>query len=294
MSDIVDINSTPRAPTASASSRRPRRWDTGQMAVHFVLLIMTLVTVMPFVWLVFASFKTYSDLMNNPGLPQAWVLGNYDEVINKTNFFRAIWNSIVVAGSRVLVVCVTSLAAGYVFAKYHFPGRDLLFVALLTSMMVPLATLLLPLYVTLSDLSLLNSLTGLIAVSMISTFGIFFLRQSIRTISDDYIDAARIDGAGEFWILLQVILPLSRAPLAALAVFTFLGTWDDFLFPSIVLTDQTVQTLPLVLAGLQSLYWDRYELYAAGAMMTVVPVMVLYSLMQKQFVRGITMGGIKG
>jgi len=126
-----------------------------------------------------------------------------------------------------------------------------------------------------------------------STFGIFMMRQFMESIPNDLIDAGRIDGAGEWWIFTRLILPLATAPLAALAVFTFLGTWDGFLWPLVVLTSPQNQTLPLVLAGLRSLYWSRYELYAAGSMLTVLPVMILYAIASKQFVRGIAMTGLK-
>ncbi|MHB1296754.1 MAG: carbohydrate ABC transporter permease [Anaerolineae bacterium] len=161
-------------------------------------------------------------------------------------------------------------------------------------MMVPFAVLLIPLYITLKDLGLLGKLTSLIAVAVFSTFGTFLLRQAIMGIPNELIEAARIDGAGEIWIFARLIIPLSRSPLAALAVFTFLGSWDDFLFPSLILQNPNAKTLPLVLAGLRSQYWDRYELYCAGSLLTVAPVMLLYAVMQQQFIRGIALTGIKG
>jgi multiple sugar transport system permease protein len=290
------VETTPQRERAGVRLARTSRLRLGpaQLVAHGFLIVVTITILMPFVWLVLGSFKTYADLTSNQGLPRPWTLANYYEIFSRTNIALAILNSVIVSVGRVIFVCITSVTVGYVFAKYRFPGRELLFGILLSTLMVPFAVILVPLYVTLSELKLLNSLTGLIAVSIYSTFGIFFLRQTIRDISNDYIEAARIDGASELWILLRIILPLSKTALSALAVFTFLFSWDDFLFPSIVLTDPNIKTLPLVLAGLRALYWDRYELYAAGSMLTVVPVMVLYALMQKQFVRGITMGGVKG
>lgn len=285
---------TPRTAAALPGRRRPR---FGQLASHAVLIIMTVGVLLPFFWMALGSLKTYDDLLNSAWtLPNPWTLDNYAEIFSQTNFSVAFLNSVIMAGARVVLVCVTSVAVGYVFAKYRFPGRDFLFLALLATMMVPFAAVLVPLYLTLGDLHLLNGrngLIGLIAVGAYSAFGIFLLRQFIRDIPDSFIDAARIDGASELWVLRRIIVPLSRAPLAALAIFTFLWSWDDFLFPSIVLSDPSVRTLPLALAGLKSLYWERYELYSAGAMVTVVPVMILYLFMQRHFVRGLTMGGVK-
>ncbi|MCL5997237.1 MAG: carbohydrate ABC transporter permease [Chloroflexi bacterium] len=278
--------------TRSLPARKPRI-DFGQTVAHGVLILFSLAAVMPFVWMFLGSFKTYTDLASNSGLPNPWIWDNYVTIMSRASFPQAFLNSVLVAVPRVVLGCFTSVAVAYVFAKYKFPGQNVLFTLLLSTMMVPFVVVLIPLYITLSDLGMVNQLTSLIIIAVFSTFGTFLLRQSIRDIPNELIEAARIDGAGEIWIFSQVILPLSTSPLAALAIFTFLGSWDDFLFPGIILTTPTVKTLPLVLAGLRGLFWDRYELFAAGSMMTVAPVMLLYAIMQKQFVRGIALTGMK-
>ena len=272
---------------------RERVPGLGQFLAHLFLLLVVLSNVMPFVWMALGSFKTYPDLANNPWWPNPWTWTNYAAIVSRANFLQAFLNSVLVAAPRVALSCVTSAAVGYVFAKYRFPGRDLLFTLLLSTMMVPFVVVLIPLYITLADLRLVNSLTALVVIAVFSTIGTFILRQSIRDIPDDLIEAARIDGAGELWIFSRIVLPLSTGPLAALAIFTFLFSWDDFMFPSIILTDPAVKTLPLVLAGLRSLFWQRYELAAAGSMLTVMPVMLLYAIMQRNFVRGIALTGLK-
>ena len=275
-------------------TRRPHlRLNLGQIAAHTVLIVVVIANLLPFVWMALGSFKTYGDLTNNPWWPNPWTIENYNKLPARQNFAQAFLNSIMVTVPRVLLACFTSVAVAYVFAKYRFPGRDLLFTLLLSTIMVPFVVSLIPLYVTLSDLKMINKLSSLIAIAIFSTTGTFILRQSISDIPDDLLDAARIDGAGEIWIYARLIVPLSRGPLAALAIFTFLGSWDDYLFPSLVLTDPAVKTLPLVLAGMRSIYWDRYELFAAGAMLTVVPVMILYAALLGQFIRGITLTGLK-
>lgn len=281
-------------PTTATHGRR--RWPrASQIAIHAILVISAAVVLIPFVWMVLGSFKTYPDLVNRPNrLPSPWTLASYQEIFSLADFGPAFVNSIIVAVARTALACGTSLVVGYVFAKYRFWGRDVLFAALLCTMLIPFPAIMVALYLRLASLNLLNTLSALIVVSIFSTFGIFLLRQWISGIPDAYIDAARIDGAGELWIIARIIAPLSAAPLAALAIFTFLGSWDDFLFPTIVLTDPSIRTLPLALAGLKSLFWERYEIFCAGAMITVVPVMIVYSFLQRHFVRGLTMGGMKG
>ncbi len=262
---------------------------------HLVLLILTFTSVMPFVWMFLGSFKTYIEITSSKALlPVSWTLDNYIQITQRIGFARAFLNTTMVAVSITFATLLTSSLAGYVFAKYRFWGRERLFTLLLSTMMVPFAVVLVPLYVTVANLALADKLIGIIITSLCSTFGIFLMRQFMETIPNDLIDAGRIDGAGEWWIFSRVVLPLAKAPLSALAVFTFLGTWDSFLWPLVVLTSPENQTLPLVLAGLRNLYWSRYELYAAGSMLTVLPVMLLYAIASKQFVRGIAMTGIKG
>jgi multiple sugar transport system permease protein len=262
--------------------------------IHAILLAIVFTSVMPFVWMFFGSFKSYVELTSGESLvPLAWTVDNYRAIIFRANFPQAFWNSTLV--SLVVTGCVvlTSAAAAYVFAKYRFWGKEQLFIVILSTMMVPFAVVLVPLYVTIADIGLSNKLGGVIVPVLFSTFGIFLMRQFLEGIPSDLIDAGRIDGASEWWIFSRIIIPLSTAPMAALAVFTFLFNWDNFLWPSVVLTSPRSQTLPLVLAGLRSLYWERYDMWAAGSMLTVAPVMLLYAVAQKQFIRGITMTGLK-
>jgi multiple sugar transport system permease protein len=262
--------------------------------IHAILLAIVFTSVMPFVWMFFGSFKSYVELTSGESLvPQVWTVDNYRAILFRANFPQAFWNSTLV--SLVVTGCVvlTSAAAAYVFAKYRFWGKEQLFIVILSTMMVPFAVVLVPLYVTIADIGLSNKLGGVIVPVLFSTFGIFLMRQFLEGIPSDLIDAGRIDGASEWWIFSRIIIPLSTAPMAALAVFTFLFNWDNFLWPLVVLTSPRSQTLPLVLAGLRSLYWERYDMWAAGSMLTVAPVMLLYAVAQKQFIRGITMTGLK-
>jgi multiple sugar transport system permease protein len=265
-----------------------------QIISHAVLLSMSVLAIFPFIWMIFASFKTFKDLVSSTKiLPEVWTMNNYIEIASRINFPVAFLNSIIAATTVTLFTLFTSAALGYIFAKYRFWGKEKLFLLLLSTLMVPFAVVMVPLYITITGFGLANSLGGIIITGLWSSFGMFMLRQFMETIPSELIDAARIDGASEWRIFGQIILPLSGAPLAALAVFAFLGNWDSYLWPLVVLSSPEKQTLPLVLAGLRNLWWTRYEMWSAGSMLTVVPIMLLYSLASKYFIRGIAMTGLK-
>ncbi len=278
-----------------ASARSVSLVRVGRIFPHLVLLFLTFTSLMPFVWMFFGSFKTYVELTSAKTLlPAHWTFDNYVQITQRVGFPRAFLNTTLVAVAVTLATLLTSSTAGYVFAKYRFWGKEKLFTLLLSTMMVPFAVVLVPLYVTVANLALADKLLGIVVTGLCSTFGIFLMRQFMESIPNDLIDAGRIDGAGEWWIFTRVVLPLAKSSLSALAVFTFLGSWDSFLWPLVVLTSPENQTLPLVLAGLRNLYWSRYEMYAAGSMLTVLPVMIVYIAASKHFVQGIAMTGLKG
>ncbi len=266
-----------------------------QASIHVVLILFALTAILPFLWMVFGSFKGYRELTSSMTLlPQTWTLDNYDQIIGRVNFLNAFRNSLIVAVSITFCTLLTSSATGFVFAKYRFPGKETLFSMILATMMIPFAVVLIPLYIFISDIGAMDQLSGIILPGMWSAFGIFLLRQFMEGVPSELLDAARIDGASEWRIFSQIMVPLSGAPLAALAILTFLGSWDNLLWPSLVLNSPEKQTIPLVLAGLRSLYWSRYDLYMAGSMLTIVPVMIVYLFASKHFIRGIAMTGLKG
>jgi multiple sugar transport system permease protein len=184
--------------------------------------------------------------------------------------------------------------AGYAFAKLRFAGRDRLFHALLTGLVVPAQVGMLPLFLLLKSLGLVNTYWGVIIPSMSSIFGIFLVRQYALGIPDDLLDAARIDGAGERWIFWRVVMPLLKPILVTLALFTFMSTWNDFMWPLIVLSDDRLYTLPVALASLVGEHVQDTELMMAGAVLTVMPVLVLFLALQRAYVRGIVAGSVKG
>lgn len=280
---------------ATSPARRRLRYNlVSQGLMHALLLVLAFLAVAPLVWAIFASLKPFKELVSSRDLlPHTWTLNSYREIFGRAHFLTAFMNTIIVALSVTVATLLTSSAVGYVFAKYHFWGKEKLFMLLLATLMVPFTVVLVPLYITVVRMGLNNHLGGVIVVGLWSTFGIFMMRQFMETIPSELLDSGRIDGASEWRIFAQIVLPLSTAPLAALGVFVFLGSWDNYLWPLIILNSPEKQTLPLVLAGLRSLYWTRYDMWSAGAMLTVLPVMIVYAFASKYFIQGIAMTGMK-
>lgn len=290
---VLTPTGTLDSPRTSGSHRLHRRFE--QITLHVVLLAVSITVVVPFLWLVLGSFKTYQDLVGGHNLlPAQWTLDNYREILERANFITAFMNSVAVSTIATASVVIWSTALGYVFARYRFPGRDAIFALLLSTMMVPFAIVLIPLYLLMAALGLVDSLLGVILPTLIMSFGVFVMRQHIETIPADYLDAARIDGASELRVLLDVVVPLCLPAIAAVTIVAFLGTWDNFFWPSMILNSPDKQTLPIMLAGLRGQgVFQRYDLWLAAAVLTVAPVMLLYSVLSRHFIRGVVLGGLK-
>jgi multiple sugar transport system permease protein len=262
---------------------------------HVILFIACFLAVAPFVWSFFGSFKPFKELISSRDvLPHVWTTAHYEEIINRAHFFDAFKNSVMVSTVITVSCLFTSSTLGYIFAKYRFRGKNLLFGLMVSTLFVPFVVLLVPLYITMGKLGLVDNIGGVVLVGLWTSLGIFMMRQFMSGIPDELIDAARIDGASEWTVFLRVVLPLATAPLAALGILVFLGSWDNFLWPSVILTSPEKQTLPLLLSGLKNLYWSRYDLWSAGSMLTVIPVMIVYLFASKYFIRGVAMTGLKG
>lgn len=272
--------------------RKPIPWD--QVALHLILIIIALTAVLPLVWCVFASFKHFRELLTSTDLlPHVWTLDSYKAVINLNSIWSGFRNTIIVTVSLTAVIVFTSVAAGYVFAKFEFPGKNILFVFLLATMMIPFVVVMIPLFLIITGMGLNDSLGGIIVTGLFSTFGIFMLRQFLFSVPTELLDSGRIDGASEWRIFFQIVIPLATSPMAALGIFVFLGTWNDFLWPSIVLVSQNNQTLPIIMNGLQGLYYTQYDYLITAAVVTVVPLMVAYLFGSRHMIQGIAMTGLK-
>jgi multiple sugar transport system permease protein len=275
---------------------RPRRGLPLGWLWHVVGLAIAAIMLGPFVWMILSSFKSAREIIKVPPqlLPIHWTLNSYQEILEKLPFPRYYLNSMIVSTSVTAIVVVSSSLLGFVFAKYQFWGKDVCFTLILSTLMVPFAVVVVPLYTLVSRMRMLDSYGGLILPICLSSFGIFLMRQFMEGIPTDLVDAARIDGAGDLWIWARIMVPLSMTATSALAVFTFLWSWNLLWWPVMVINSTEMRTLPL---GIVSLAWEngaRFDLAIAGASVAIVPVMVLFALAQKTIVRGVALTGMKG
>jgi ABC-type glycerol-3-phosphate transport system permease component len=268
--------------------------------LHLLLLTGALLTLLPFLWMVLGSFKTTTEIFRLPlvFLPQEWYFQNYVDLFVTRPFAGWYRNSGVIAFVQTLAVLFFSSLAGFGFGKYEFRGRGFLFTVLIASMIIPFGVILIPLYVLVNKLGMLDTYAALIMPFMAPAFGIFMMKQFMSSIPSELLDAARIDGSSEFGIYWRIVVPLLRPALGALAVFTFLGAWNSFLWPLIILRDIGRYTLPVGLATLQALGGGgaktEYGMILAGATLVSLPVITLFLLMQRQFIAGLTLGSVKG
>lgn len=264
------------------------------LATHAALVIGAVVMLAPLIWMVLASFKSLPEILTYPPtiLPKGLQTTNYETVLTQSNYPRYFLNSIIVAVVSVAAILLTSSLAGYAFAKFRFPGRDVLFVLVLATLMIPFQVRVIPLYVLASDLGILNSYAGLVLPSLVDAFGIFLMRQFIQSIPNDLIDAARADGASEIRIFVAIILPLVKPALSALAIFTLITSWESFLWPLLVASSTDLYTLPLGLSQFAGRFFTRVDLQMAASTLTVLPLLIVFLIMQRRFIEGIaTTGG---
>ena len=280
-----------------------RRWlVSGKWVKTLIFLLLAAISFAmfyPFFWLIFSSFKTGADIVRIPVtlLPQKWTLSAYQMVMDPTraNLPIAYMNSIIITTGTVLSVLLTSSMGGFVFARLDFPGRDYLFYFVLSTTMVPFLTLLIPLYIVIRELNLLNSLWGVWVPSIFSSFGIFLCRQFVYGIPRELYDAAKIDGSGDFGIYRNIIVPLTKPVLSALAIFVFLSSFNAYLWPLIVLNDEEKLTLPLIIARMANRFGGTdYQAVMAGSVLVSIPPLIVFLIFQKNFVRGIALTGLKG
>lgn len=266
------------------------------LGIHLLLVAAVCLTLFPLAWMLMASVMPAGEASAYPmsWVPSALSLEHYRALFSRLEVVRYIGNSALIAGAVTLISLVVNSMAGYAFAKLSFPGRERVFRGLVATLVVPGQVTMLPLFMLLKYLGLINSFWGVIVPGMASVFGIFLFRQYALSIPDSLLDAARIDGAGEWRIYRSIVLPLCKPILLTLAVFTFMGTWNDFMWPLVVLTDSRLHTLPVALANLSGEHVQDTELMMAGALLTVLPVIVLYALLQRYYIEGIMVGSIKG
>jgi len=266
------------------------------LAVNLALALTALVTLFPLAWMVSASLMAPGEASTYPPplVPRAPTLANYRLLLAEHGLLRQVANSLVISLLATGLSLAFNLTAGYAFAKLRFAGRERVFRLVLGGLIVPAQVAMLPLFLMLKEMGLVNSYAGALVPWLASVFGIYLVRQYALAIPDEMLEAARIDGAGEVRIFVSVVLPTLKPIIVTLAVLTFLGAWNDFMWPLIVLTDHDVQTLPVALAALSREHVQDAELMMAGAVVTVLPVLLLFLALQRYYVRGLLVGSVKG
>jgi multiple sugar transport system permease protein len=263
--------------------------------VYGLLLAGMLIALVPMLWMVSASFMQTGEASTYPPhfLPRAPTLEHYRALFTRLDLGRYALNSAFVAIVVTLISLFINAAAGYAFAKLRFRGRDRTFRLLATGLVIPVQVSMLPLFLLLKSFHLVNTYAGVIIPTLASIFGIFLVRQYALSIPDDLLDAARVDGAGEWRIFQSIVLPVIRPVLATLSIWTFLASWNDFMWPLIVLSDERRYTLPVALAGLLGEHAQDVELMMSGAVLTVLPVLAVFLMLQRYYVEGVTAGSVK-
>jgi multiple sugar transport system permease protein len=270
---------------------RPR---SGKHLIHYlILLIGAIITVFPFVWMVATAFKPAAEIYNLSLIPAHPTLDNFRKLFHQAPFHRWFLNSLIVASLTTLSVAFFDSLVGYVLAKVQFRGRNLVFYAILSSIMIPTEMLIIPWYIGASKVGLVDSYLGIMLPGVITAFGVFLMKQFIEGIPDELLDAGRIDGVSEFGLFWRIVLPNVRPAIAALCIFTFLGNWNAFLWPVINIESPEMRTLPVGLSFFAYDNFNQYELVMAGAAIAVIPMLIIFAIFQKQIIKGVTMTGFK-
>lgn len=269
---------------------------TSTFMFYFFGTLVALVILIPFFWMVSTSLKSRGALI---AIPIEWIpkkpnINSFKKIFGLSEFNGALLNSLYLAVTTSTIQIISAAMAAYAFSKIKFRGRESLFKVYLATMMIPFQVIFIPLFIIMSTFRLTNNLNAFLLLQFFNPFAIFMLRQKMMTISDSYIEAAVIDGAKSFQIFGRIILPLSRGILATLFVISFMGSWNDYLFPLVMLSDKKKFTLPLILNALETQYGREYNTLMAGSLVSIIPILIIYIFAQKQFQSGLQVGGIKG
>ena len=281
---------------AKMNLSHPRRHpEYGKGIVYLVLFLGCFITLAPFIWMFLTSMKTQVEAISIPPsiLPRRWLLDAYTSLPEKLPFFRMYWNTILTSLIIVTGQLVLCSIAGYAFARIQFPGRNFLFILCLSVLMIPSSFLILPQYLIIQKLGLLNTLHAIYLPNLFSAFGTFLMRQFFLSIPQELEDAARIDGCGHGRIYARIMLPLIKPGLVSLGVLTLRFAWNNLMWPMIVNTEKSKMTLTAGLSYLQGQYITDYPSIMAGALLATIPLIIIYAIFQRQFIEGIALTGIK-
>ena len=266
-----------------------------RLLIFCILLIVSIIIVLPYVWMLSNSFKTTMETLTDPMhiIPQEPTTAGYEKVLTKSPFFRWLWNSCFVTGINTIVILFTSSIVGYIFARFNFKGRSFLFAMLLFTMMVPAQVTMITTFIIIDGVGLYNSVWALIIPSFVNVFGIYLCKQYCEEIPKELIESAKIDGAGNFRIYWNIVIPQIRPALGALAIFTFLEYWNDYLNPLIYLSSTDNMTLPLALSYFSTQHSTDLSATMAASALIMIPAAIVFIIFQKQFIKGLALTGMK-
>lgn len=273
-----------------------RKRILGGVGYYIVAVLLAVIALVPFVWMISTSLKSRGALMSIPieWIPAEPTLDAYGEVFSRFPFLKTIGNSLFITCSFTLLTIVSASMAAFAFAKIRFRGSRLVLGLYLATMMIPTQVTMIPLFVVMNKLGLIDSYASVILPGIFKPFAVFMLVQQMRAIPEDFLDAARIDGAGIFQVYRRIALPMCAPTIATLAVTTFMESWNDYLWPLLMLTDRNKMTLPIALSTLNGQYNTEYNVLMAGSLISMIPIVIIYLCAQKQFKNGLMAGGIKG
>lgn len=264
--------------------------------LHVGLILIGIVTVFPFVWMVLSAFKPNSEIraLDQTFLPKEWTFENFQNIQQTFDFMRLFGNSVFLAAAITAIAIYTSVLTGFVLGKYVFHGRGALFGFILGTMMIPWAVTIIPRYTMFSDAGLTDSWWSIIIPAAFSGFGIFMMKQSMDAIPDSVLEAARMDGASEIYIFHRIVLPMSSNAISALAIFQFLWVWEDYLWPYLMINDDSKQVLAVGLTTFSGRYSTDYGGLFAATTLSILPVLIVYLIFQKRFIAGAASAAVKG
>jgi len=298
---MVDVTQTMEKVSAKESQPFPFKINSGRLILYLILILGAIVAILPFFWMVSTSLMTLGETINRQWLPKVPQFENYSEAWTEANFAKYFFNSVIITFVTIAGLLTTSILSGYAFGRIKFFGKNVLFALLLATMMIPESVTMIPNFLMIrGDIlplpggSWLNTLPALTVPFIANAFSIFLLRQFFMRIPDELWDAARMDGAGHFRFLIQICLPISKAPVLTVMIFAFIGSWNAFLWPLLVTTRAVWRPIMVGLWTFVSEAGPETNLLMAGAVITIIPILILYFLTQKQFTEGIATTGLKG
>ncbi|EIF5041141.1 carbohydrate ABC transporter permease [Listeria monocytogenes] len=265
-----------------------------QIAVITILTVGGFFMILPFIWMVLSSLKTDAEILKIPPTiwPETFTLDNFTKLFTEMDFAIYLKNTLIIVFFSFFGLFLNAMA-GYGFAKFKFKGKNKLFYLVLATMMIPGQVTMIPVYLLLNAAGLTNTMTGIVLPGLVGAFGIFLFRQFISTISDDLLEAARLDGASEFYIFWRIVIPISRPVLAVQGILTFIAGWNSFLWPLIIANDEKFYTLSVGLQLLKGQYGSNYALQMAGATFMVIPIILIFMTFQKYILKGFNVSGMK-